>query len=410
MIGFMRKFIPIALVCVLALSPVLVPISTAQVPLTYVRRAEAAMILMKNAGILVDKTTKSFGEYPDMIDGQWYVPYMLKAIEMELLETDASTGFAYPHKSVSRADFLMMLTKIFDLTTNIPYQYTDIPIEATYSPYVGLSWRYKLLGDRKDPNLLRPELKITHKEAAEALYSLLSAEPSLQHMPGMFPAKKKYIAPKDPRSSFFENISISIVRTTSKIAKGYQDKSTPKSVKSAVLSLIRSRGSLAEQTRNDLIQAINDERAKFKLTPIRSNYYLEVSAQRHAKDMAERGYFSHYTPEGLSYVDRIRGSGYLDINPKSCSCAQQFDLGGAAQINSQGPDFILTGKQQCSCEPIFSLGENLAKGQLSVKQVMADWLDSPNHRRNLLRPEFEEIGIGLFGDLWVQNFGRLKFE
>jgi uncharacterized protein YkwD len=328
---------------------------------------------------------------------------MLTAMQQGLLSADSSTGLAYPHKSVSRAEFLKMTTKIFDLTTNIPYQYTDIPQGADYSSFVGLSWRYKLLGDSNNPNFLQPQLKVTHKEAAKAIYTLLTAEPSLQPEPGMFPVKEHYAAPKDTRSSFFENVTISLVTSTSKVA-------TPKTVKSAVLNLIRSRSSLAEQTRNDLIHLLNEERAKFKLTPLRSNYYLEVSAQRHAKDMAERGYFSHYTPEGLSYVDRIRGGGYLDINPNSCSCAQQFDLGGGTLVASQGADYVHTGLQECSCEPIFSLGENLAKGQLSVKQVMEDWMNSPNHRRNILRPEFEEIGIGLFGDLWSQNFGRLKFE
>jgi len=399
---FMQKLLSSAFIGILTFSPLLVPKSAAQQPITYVRRAEAAMILMKNAGITADNTAQTFGDYPDMIDGQWYVPYMLKGMEMGLFAADTATGFAYPHKSVSRAQFLEMLTKTFHLTTNIPYQYTDIPIGAPYSAYVGLSWRYKLFHSTNNPSVLQPNLKVSHKEAAEAIYMLLSAEPSLQLEPGMFPVKEHFSAPKDPRSSLFENITIAVV-------KSYTDIATPKMVKSAVLSLIRSRGSLAEQTRNDLIHAVNEERAKYKLTPMRSNYYLELSAQRHAKDMASRGYFSHYTPEGLNYVDRIRGGGYLDINPDSCSCAQQFDLGGESQVKKQGPDFVLTGQQSCSCEPIFSLGENLAKGQLSVKQVMEDWMNSPNHRRNILRPEFEEIGIGLFEDEWVQNFGRLKF-
>ena len=399
----MRKFSSAVLICVLAVSPLLSPTGRAQNATTYVRRAEAAMIIMKNAGIEVDLETQTNGGYPDMIDGQWYVPYMVTAMEMDLFEADSDTGFAYPHRSVSNAEFLMMVTKAFKLTTDIPFQYTDIPVDSWYSQYVGLSWRYKLLHDESKPNLLKPELKISHKKAAESLYKLLTAEPSLQPTLGMFSVKPKFAAPVDTRASFFETVTITTIKT-------YTGITSPRTVKTAVLDLIRSRINLAEQTRNDLIHAINKERAKFKLTPIRSNYYLEVSAQRHAKDMAERGYFSHYTPEGLSYVDRIRGGGYLDINPLSCSCAQQFDLGGGAIVGEQGPGFVLTGKQECSCEPTFSLGENLAKGQLSVKKVVDDWLNSPNHRRNILRPEFEEIGIGLYEDVWVQNFGRLKFE
>lgn len=403
----MRKFVTLTLVASLAIIPIAASITRAQQPLTYVRRAESAMILIKHAGIKVQGNAKTYGQYPDVLDGEWYVPFVIKGLELALFSVDETTGLVYPHHSVSRADFLMMMTKVFDLTTNIPYSYTDVKPGSEASHYAGLSWRYKLFNNDANPLLLQPKLRVTHKEAAKAVYNLMTAEPQLQPIPGMFPVRN-FSRPNAPKPALVEVVTNQIRETAQEVTETYIDVTTPKIVKSAMLKMIQSRGSLAEITRNDLIQAVNDVREQYKVPPLRSNYYLELSAQRHAKDMADRGYFSHYTPSGLSYVDRIRAGGYLDVNPESCSCSQEFDLGG--NPIDHGGDYLITGQQQCSCEPTFSLGENLAKGQLSVKQVVKDWMDSPNHRKNLLRPEFEEIGIGLYEDIWVQNFGRLTFE
>jgi uncharacterized protein YkwD len=65
-----------------------------------------------------------------------------------------------------------------------------------------------------------------------------------------------------------------------------------------------------------------------------------------------------------------------------------------------------------------SLGENLymAEGTRAVPRVALDrWLNSPGHRQNLFRPEWQTIGIALLGGanvervrdgvLWVNEFG-----
>ncbi len=61
-------------------------------------------------------------------------------------------------------------------------------------------------------------------------------------------------------------------------------------------------------------------------------------------------------------------------------------------------------------------GENIAAGYPSPKAVVDGWIDSPGHRANLLREDFEHIGIGYyqkdgdggkapFGHYWTQIFG-----
>lgn len=66
-------------------------------------------------------------------------------------------------------------------------------------------------------------------------------------------------------------------------------------------------------------------------------------------------------------------------------------------------------------DPIL-LGENIAWGQRTPKEVVEGWIGSPGHRANLLREDFTQIGIGYYrlkddeGDLnaeryWTQIFG-----
>ena len=57
------------------------------------------------------------------------------------------------------------------------------------------------------------------------------------------------------------------------------------------------------------------------------------------------------------------------------------------------------------------IGENLAAGQRSAEEVVAEWMKSPKHRENMLDPAFVEIGIavkdgGQYGRYWVQELGR----
>ena len=374
-----------------------------QIPATFVQRAELVMILLQNAGITVDKSAKTGNAYPDVIDGDWYVPYVVKGLELKMFEVEKSTGLLRPYASVSRADFLKMITKAFNLTTGIPYAFTDVPADAWYASYAGLAAKYGLFESAKKSGTLQPDLRVTHAEAIRAIVKLLAAEPQLQPKPGMVPVAENASETADP----FQSAAATIQDTTRSVVEGYITLATPQSVKEAMLKLLQNRTNMAETAKLGLIDAVNTERAKYHLPPVRSNYYLEQAAQRHAQDMEKRGYFSHFTPEGLSYVDRIKNAEYLSSHSGECSCSSTFTI---ASTTALSPDSVMNGTQSCKCTPDFALGENLAKGQMTVAQVMEDWMNSPHHRENILRPEFEEIGIGLFGDVWVQDYGRLRFK
>lgn len=122
--------------------------------------------------------------------------------------------------------------------------------------------------------------------------------------------------------------------------------------------------------RAQIVGLVNEERAKEGLAPLTYNRLLQRSAQGHAIDMDKRGFFSHQNPDGKRSKDRIKGAGY----GKDCACNRYY-------------------------------GENIARGQTTAEQVVLDWMHSPSHRENIMSPDYRDIGIGIQGEYWVQNFG-----
>ena len=129
-----------------------------------------------------------------------------------------------------------------------------------------------------------------------------------------------------------------------------------------------------DRVRRELLAAINRERKARRVPPLRVDPKLESAAQGHADDMLARGYYGHASPEGAKVLDRTRRAGY----------------------------------------PSLAVGENIAKGQTSVADVVEGWMGSPEHRRNILHAFFRDTGFGLAiggppgGEqvLWVHVFGE----
>jgi uncharacterized protein YkwD len=102
-----------------------------------------------------------------------------------------------------------------------------------------------------------------------------------------------------------------------------------------------------------LLAAVNAARASHGLRPLHVAPTLERAARAHSRDMLQHNYFAH------------------------------SDFGARmAAFRVPGP----------------TMGENLAWGTGRYGQaasVVQKWLASPEHRRNLLRPGYSRIGIGI---------------
>ncbi len=146
---------------------------------------------------------------------------------------------------------------------------------------------------------------------------------------------------------------------------------------SAVSAFCQKSGS--EEFKRAFLERINRSRATGctcgttympPVAPLTWNNTLQKAAEGHAWDMSNNNYFSHTSKDGRTMEDRIVFAGYKFNGFKS-----------------------------------FAVGENIAFGQMNIDEVMAGWLKSPGHCKNLMNAMFKEIGVAEDHSYWVQDFG-----
>jgi uncharacterized protein YkwD len=87
----------------------------------------------------------------------------------------------------------------------------------------------------------------------------------------------------------------------------------------------------------------------------------------------------------------------LTVNQTLTTCAQRYSQAQAGQsaINHTGPDGSTPGQRLTRCGYKWKhYGENLAAGYVTAEEVVAAWMASPGHRRNILHSKVREIGLG----------------
>ncbi len=106
--------------------------------------------------------------------------------------------------------------------------------------------------------------------------------------------------------------------------------------------------------------------------PLRWNQHLYQSAFAHAEDMASHNILGHISSTGLYLKARLKQS----------------------EFKGRGG------------------GENVARGQKNLNEVMSVWLASPVHCSNLMHPKFTDYAIACTSDqsakqksYWTQQFG-----
>jgi uncharacterized protein YkwD len=93
--------------------------------------------------------------------------------------------------------------------------------------------------------------------------------------------------------------------------------------------------------------------------PLRLSSGLAAAARQHSTEMANRGYFGHSSANGSSFDRRI------------------------ARFYPRGDRHYWT------------VGENLlwSSPDVGAAGVLSTWLNSPEHRKNILRRRWREIGL-----------------
>ena len=124
-----------------------------------------------------------------------------------------------------------------------------------------------------------------------------------------------------------------------------------------------------------MLDLINEERATYDLEPLRFNAVLNEVAGEHSNEMIEMDHFSHDSYDVTSFSERLANAGY-DLVYKGEKIALRYP-----------PDLVA-----------------------AHEGLMA----SPRHRANILNPNYNKIGIGIWvgeysgydnAGIYIQNFG-----
>ena len=150
------------------------------------------------------------------------------------------------------------------------------------------------------------------------------------------------------------------------------------SLSSGILTGLNLRGELLSQEQEislimqELFELINEERKDFGLPTLQFSQDLSLLARKHSKDMALRGEISHFSTSGKDYRDRIIEAGLY----------------------------------------FSAIGENVAFSNRPQAELIHEALmDSAGHRKNILDPGFDQVGIGVVfrknkGYFITQDFRR----
>jgi uncharacterized protein YkwD len=109
----------------------------------------------------------------------------------------------------------------------------------------------------------------------------------------------------------------------------------------------------------EVLNEVNGARSARGLAPLRMSTPLSSAALRHSREMASNGYFDHRSADGSPFWKRV----------------ERFYPQGRARM--------------------WSVGENLlwSSPTIDAPSALRMWMGSPEHRKNMLDPQWREIGI-----------------
>ena len=123
-------------------------------------------------------------------------------------------------------------------------------------------------------------------------------------------------------------------------------------------------GNRSESQEMQILKLVNEAREKEGLQPLKYNDKVAAVAQLRADEMNKNKYFEHERPNHTSWV-----TAYQEL----------------------GVDYTIA-------------AENIARGFSQPETVVAAWMASEGHRKNILNPRIEYMGIGISGYYYAQEF------
>ncbi|MGE3774428.1 MAG: CAP domain-containing protein [Gammaproteobacteria bacterium] len=138
---------------------------------------------------------------------------------------------------------------------------------------------------------------------------------------------------------------------------------------------------LATQLAARLHAEVGAARQAAGLAPLAWDPALAAIAAAHSADMARRQYFAHASPDGSTFRARYAAANY--------DCRVQV-----GQRIHLGAENIAKREQHVSGKAANALPPWPDTARLA-RDIVADWMKSAGHRRNLLTPHWRREGIGV---------------
>lgn len=108
----------------------------------------------------------------------------------------------------------------------------------------------------------------------------------------------------------------------------------------------------------------NEARQRHGVSPLTWDSSLGGAARAHSADMLQQNYFSHQSPDGRPFHERLRAASPsgLTMSAENIWSGTGYDPGDTSRL---------------------------------ARMIVDTWLASPGHRQNLLNPEYTAIGVGV---------------
>jgi uncharacterized protein YkwD len=125
-----------------------------------------------------------------------------------------------------------------------------------------------------------------------------------------------------------------------------------------------------------IIEGVNAARAGEGLSLLRSDPTLRRIASERSADMISRGYFSHYDPQ--------TGQEALVHDIQALHYTYQYAGENIAELKNDAS----------WVPPLLTVAARYSAADLA-NQFVPGWLNSPEHRANILNPHYRRTGVGL---------------
>ncbi|MCU4718376.1 CAP domain-containing protein [Halapricum hydrolyticum] len=139
------------------------------------------------------------------------------------------------------------------------------------------------------------------------------------------------------------------------------------------------------EVEREIHREINERRGEHGLRPLEWDTELRDIARYHSEDMAQNGYFAHEAPDGETLEDRYQRFNY------NCRIETADGI-----ITSGGENIAYTfAGSDVEREDGSVVDHDYDETQIA-EGLVSQWMNSPGHRENILRPYWQAEGIGVY--------------